>query len=133
MKSLTNILLKGAMLFALILLGQNLHAQSVSTSASPSDVTAIDILLQPDAAMLKHAEANNARLLKAYPKLRPRCDTQSACLKKTENAVARIHWHRTFGESGKPGHDACCRFRFSRCIALGLQAGRARLVKASQN
>ena len=68
MKSLTNILLKGAMLFALILLGQNLHAQSVSTSASPSDVTAIYILLQPDAAMLKHAETNNARLLKAYPK-----------------------------------------------------------------
>ena len=61
MKSLTNILLKGAMLFALIVLGQNLHAQSVSTSASPSDVTAIYILLQPDAAMLKHAETNNAR------------------------------------------------------------------------
>jgi len=31
-------------------------------------VTAIDILLEPDAAMLQHAEANNARLLKAYPK-----------------------------------------------------------------
>jgi phosphoserine phosphatase len=32
-----------------------------------SEVTAIDILLEPDATMLKHAEANNARLLKAYP------------------------------------------------------------------
>jgi len=31
-------------------------------------VTAIDILLEPDAAMLRHAEANNARLLKVYPK-----------------------------------------------------------------
>jgi len=31
-------------------------------------VTAIDVLLEPDAAMLHHAEANNARLLKAYPK-----------------------------------------------------------------
>ena len=30
-------------------------------------VTAIDILLEPDAAMLRHAEANNARLLKVYP------------------------------------------------------------------
>jgi hypothetical protein len=30
-------------------------------------VTAIDILLEPDATMLRHAEANNARLLKAYP------------------------------------------------------------------
>jgi phosphoserine phosphatase len=31
-------------------------------------VTAIDILLEPDAVMLQHAEANNARLLKVYPK-----------------------------------------------------------------
>lgn len=30
-------------------------------------VTAIDVLLEPDATMLKHAEADNARLLKAYP------------------------------------------------------------------
>ena len=30
-------------------------------------VTAIDILLEPDATMLRHADANNARLLKAYP------------------------------------------------------------------
>jgi phosphoglycolate phosphatase-like HAD superfamily hydrolase len=34
---------------------------------APSEVTAIDILLEPDATMLKHAEANNARLLKAFP------------------------------------------------------------------
>jgi hypothetical protein len=33
-----------------------------------SPVTAIDILLEPDATMLKHAAADNARLLKAYPK-----------------------------------------------------------------
>jgi len=33
-----------------------------------SPVTAIDILLEPDATMLKHAEAVNARLLKVYPK-----------------------------------------------------------------
>ncbi len=30
-------------------------------------VTAIDILLEPDATMLQHAEANNARLLKVFP------------------------------------------------------------------
>jgi hypothetical protein len=30
-------------------------------------ITAIDILLEPDAAMLQYAEANNARLLKVYP------------------------------------------------------------------
>jgi len=33
-----------------------------------SSVTAIDILLEPDATMLKHAAANNARLLSAFPK-----------------------------------------------------------------
>jgi phosphoserine phosphatase len=35
--------------------------------AGQSLVTAIDILLEPDATMLRHAEANNARLLKVYP------------------------------------------------------------------
>jgi phosphoglycolate phosphatase-like HAD superfamily hydrolase len=33
----------------------------------PSEIIAIDILLQPDATMLQHAAANNARLLKEYP------------------------------------------------------------------
>ena len=33
-----------------------------------SPVTAIDILLEPDGIMLRHAEANNARLLKVFPK-----------------------------------------------------------------
>ena len=36
--------------------------------AGQSAVTAIDILLEPDATMLQHAEANNARLLKVFPK-----------------------------------------------------------------
>ena len=31
-------------------------------------VTAIDILLEPDATMLQHSDANNARLLKVFPK-----------------------------------------------------------------
>jgi len=33
-----------------------------------SDVTAIDILLEPDATMLQHAQAANARLLQVFPK-----------------------------------------------------------------
>jgi hypothetical protein len=36
--------------------------------AQQEPVTAIDILLEPDATMLRHAAANNARLLKVYPK-----------------------------------------------------------------
>jgi phosphoserine phosphatase len=36
--------------------------------APQSGITAIDILLEPDATMLRHAEANNARLLRVDPK-----------------------------------------------------------------
>jgi hypothetical protein len=36
--------------------------------AQPNPVTAIDILLEPEATMLQHAAANNARLLKVFPK-----------------------------------------------------------------
>lgn len=37
-------------------------------TAPKKPITAIDILLQPDATMLKHAAANNSRLIKVYPK-----------------------------------------------------------------
>ena len=36
--------------------------------AAQAEITAIDILLQPDATMIKHAAANNARLLEVFPK-----------------------------------------------------------------
>ena len=36
-------------------------------ASDDSSVTAIDILLEPDATMLQHAEANNTRLLQIYP------------------------------------------------------------------
>jgi hypothetical protein len=36
--------------------------------AAQSEITAIDVLLEPDATMLKHCEANNARLLAVFPK-----------------------------------------------------------------
>jgi hypothetical protein len=67
MRYLTNLLTNAAILCALTMLGRNVHAQPPS-SPGQNSVTAIDILLEPDAAMLKHAEANNARLLKVYPK-----------------------------------------------------------------
>jgi len=35
--------------------------------AQQDPVTAIDVALEPDATMIQHAKANNARLLKAYP------------------------------------------------------------------
>jgi hypothetical protein len=39
-----------------------------SESAQETAVTAIDIALEPDATMMKHAHTDNARLLKAFPK-----------------------------------------------------------------
>ena len=38
------------------------------TADEPNAVTAVDIVLEPDAAMVKQAEAANARLLKVFPK-----------------------------------------------------------------
>jgi hypothetical protein len=52
-----------------VLQGRNVHAQAAAAPAvEQTPVTAIDILLEPDATMLQHSEANNARLLKVFPK-----------------------------------------------------------------
>jgi len=67
MKHLTTLLTNTAILSALAILARSVHAQP-SSLPDQNSITAIDILLKPDAAMLRHAEANNARLLKAYPK-----------------------------------------------------------------
>ena len=37
-------------------------------AAQQNPVTAIDIVLEPDATMVQHAEAANERLLKSFPK-----------------------------------------------------------------
>jgi 2'-5' RNA ligase len=65
-KSPSRFLLKGAMVCALAMQGIA-QAQSVSPPADQSSVTAIDILLEPDAVMIQHAEAANARLRSAFP------------------------------------------------------------------
>jgi hypothetical protein len=43
-------------------------ALQAAAPAGQNDVTAIDILLDPDATMIQHATAANAQLLKHYPK-----------------------------------------------------------------
>src|SRR5262245_46887885 len=58
---------------ALAALGVGLLAALVgiaqpSRADEPNPVTAIDILLDPDATMVKHAKAANERLLKEFPK-----------------------------------------------------------------
>jgi hypothetical protein len=47
----------------------SLHGSAQQVKAEdPSAVTAIDIVLEPDATLVQHAEAANARLLKEFPK-----------------------------------------------------------------
>ena len=46
----------------------SLLAYSGTSGAEENGVTAIDIALEPDATMIRHAEAANARLLKVFPK-----------------------------------------------------------------
>ena len=41
---------------------------SATPADEPNPVTAIDIVLEPDATMVQHAEAANERLLKEFPK-----------------------------------------------------------------
>src|SRR5258708_40355030 len=54
-------------LAALGILGSQLGYAETS-SAKQNPITAIDIALEPDATMIQHAEAVNARLRKAFPK-----------------------------------------------------------------
>jgi hypothetical protein len=46
----------------------SLFACVQTSSAQQDEVTAIDIALEPDATMIQHAEAANARLLEVFPK-----------------------------------------------------------------
>jgi len=64
MKHLANLLMQLTVAGVLAMAG---HAQAADTPAKPGAVTAIDILLEPDATMLRHADANNARLRKVFP------------------------------------------------------------------
>src|SRR3974377_1595787 len=54
--------------FTAIGLGLALAAFTQGAVAQQNPVTAVDIALEPDATMLQHAMAANARLLKSFPK-----------------------------------------------------------------
>ena len=52
-----------------VLVGLLPLAMQVASAQTPprTSATAIDVLLEPDATMLRHCDANNARLLEVYP------------------------------------------------------------------
>src|SRR5271163_1063402 len=58
----------GAMAVAMTMHSGSARAQQETAPAGRNDVTAIDILLDPDATMIQHAKAANSQLLKSYPK-----------------------------------------------------------------
>jgi hypothetical protein len=66
-KSVMCLFLFGAMEMAMTTQPGSARAQQAST-AGQNDITAIDILLDPDATMIQHATAANAELLKHFPK-----------------------------------------------------------------
>ncbi|HTC76636.1 MAG TPA: hypothetical protein VK684_13735, partial [Edaphobacter sp.] len=66
-KSLTHGILFGAIMTATTMQSGNAPGQQASDSKQ-NDVTAIDILLDPDATMIQHATAANAQLRQNYPK-----------------------------------------------------------------
>jgi hypothetical protein len=66
-KPLMSLLPFGAMMVAITMQFGSVQAQQAS-GAGQNDVTAIDILLDPDATMMSHAKAANAQLLQHFPK-----------------------------------------------------------------
>ena len=60
--------MKPAFACILTMAAMSASTQAADSPAKPVVVTAIDILLEPDATMLRHSEANNARLRQAFPK-----------------------------------------------------------------
>src|SRR5271166_4231060 len=65
--AVTRLLICGAIVCAVALNTGSAKAQQAPV-AGDNMITAIDILLEPDATMLRHAAANNDRLLKVFPK-----------------------------------------------------------------
>src|SRR5437899_1726325 len=59
-----NILLIAVMACVVALAGGN----ALAAEAKPNAITAIDILLEPDATMIQHATDTNDRLRKVFPK-----------------------------------------------------------------
>ena len=66
-KPLLRLHISAAILCALVLPLATAFAQQ-SAAAGDNEITAIDILLEPDDVMLQHSAANNARLLAVFPK-----------------------------------------------------------------
>ncbi len=68
MRALLRPLMEIAFASILAMSAMTFETHAADSAATPNAVTAIDILLEPDATMLQHSDANNSRLLKVFPK-----------------------------------------------------------------
>ena len=68
MKHLINVLSTGLFTCMLAMTAGCAETPTAATATKPVAVTAIDILLEPDATMLARSADNNARLLEVFPK-----------------------------------------------------------------
>ena len=66
--SVSLLLIYGAIVCAMALQAGPANAQTAPAADGDQKVTAIDVLLEPDATMLQHSATNNARLLAVFPK-----------------------------------------------------------------
>jgi phosphoserine phosphatase len=66
-----------------------------------SGITAIDILLEPDATMLRHAEATNARLLEVFPKGFPLDETHRPHVTMLQLFVRTADLEQVYAAIGK--------------------------------
>ena len=80
---------------------QTAKAQEAPAPAPPNDVTAIDILLEPDATMLQHAQVVNDRLLKVFPKGFPLDDTHRPHITLVQRFVLTKNLDKVYAAVGK--------------------------------
>ncbi len=64
---LSRFLMKGMLAFVLLFSGSNAPGQAADRGEAAGEITAIDILLEPNATMLAQSAANNERLRKVFP------------------------------------------------------------------
>jgi hypothetical protein len=82
------------------------NAKPSRAEPAPSRVTAIDILLEPDATMLRHAQASNARLLKAFPKGFALDETHRPHITLLQRFVRTADLDKVYAAAGKVLADA---------------------------
>src|SRR5213079_2811357 len=92
-----NILLNGAMACVVAMAGGN----ALAAEAKPNAITAIDILLKPDATMIQHATATSDRLRQVFPKGFALDATHRPHITLVQRFVLTENLYKVYGAVGK--------------------------------